>query len=298
MIREHMGLIIKRDDGSEIVNYDNPSFPSYIYDGWIEPKCTWERVPHYHEDLEIVTVKEGYMAYSVNGKTLMLNEGDTLVVNSNQIHYSMCVDDKIAKYVIFIVHPSILMSSVTVEMEAIRPIIDNPELPYLRFRYISNFTKEMYDLMIDLPDYRHNAFEITKRLFLMWELFMKKISEYGQMTEEAGYDPRMMSFKTMLHFMNNNYKESLPLEQIANTGNVSKSQCNNLFNQFVGESPINYLMHLRSRKVAEHLRSGSFTLKQIAEMTGFNGVSYMSETFKKFFGQSPRDYKKQWSRIE
>ena len=29
-------------------------------------------------------------------------------------------------------------------------------------------------------------------------------------------------------------------------------------------------------------------------MTGFNGVSYMSETFKKFFGQSPRDYKKQW----
>lgn len=298
MIREHMGLIIKRDDGSEIVNYDNPSFPSYIYDGWIEPKCTWERVPHYHEDIEIVTVKEGYMAYSVNGKTLMLNEGDTLVVNSNQIHYSMCVDDKIAKYVIFIVHPSILMSSVTVEMEAIRPIIDNPELPYLRFRYISNFTKEMYDLMIDLPDYRHNAFEITKRLFLMWELFMKKISEYGQMTEETGYDPRMMSFKTMLHFMNNNYKESLTLEQIANTGNVSKSQCNNLFNQFVGESPINYLMHLRSRKVAEHLRSGSFTLKQIAEMTGFNGVSYMSETFKKFFGQSPRDYKKQWSRIE
>ncbi len=298
MIREHMGLIIKRDDGSEIVNYDNPSFPSYIYDGWIEPKCTWERVPHYHEDIEIVTVKEGYMAYSVNGKTLMLNEGDTLVVNSNQIHYSMCVDDKIAKYVIFIVHPSILMSSVTVEMEAIRPIIDNPELPYLRFRYINNFTKEMYDLMIDLPDYRHNAFEITKRLFLMWELFMKKISEYGQMTEEAGYDPRMMSFKTMLHFMNNNYKESLTLEQIANTGNVSKSQCNNLFNQFVGESPINYLMHLRSRKVAEHLRSGSFTLKQIAEMTGFNGVSYMSETFKKFFGQSPRDYKKQWSRIE
>ena len=53
-------------------------------------------------------------------------------------------------------------------------------------------------------------------------------------------------------------------------------------------------MHLRARKVAEHLRSGNYTLKQIADMTGFNGVSYMSETFKKFFGQSPRDYKKQW----
>ena len=68
----------------------------------------------------------------------------------------------------------------------------------------------------------------------------------------------------------------------------------NLFNQFVGESPINYLMHLRARKVAEHLRSGTYTLKQIADMTGFNGVSYMSETFRKFFEKSPREYRKDW----
>ena len=228
---EQMGLIIKRDDGSEVVNYDNPSFPSYIYDGWIEPNCTWERVPHYHEDLEIVTIREGTMAYSVNGRTLMLHEGDTLIVNSNQIHYSMSVDDKIAKYVIFVVHPSILMSSVTVEMEAVRPIIDNQELPFMRFRYINTYTKDMYNLMIDLPDHRHNAFEITKRLFLMWELIMKKIEDYGPKPEDTVYDPRMVSFKTMLHFMNNNYKETITLEDIARAGNVSKSQCNYLFNQ-------------------------------------------------------------------
>ncbi|MCR5047907.1 MAG: AraC family transcriptional regulator [Saccharofermentans sp.] len=291
---EQMGLIIKRDDGSEVVNYDNPSFPSYIYDGWIEPNCTWERVPHYHEDLEIVTVREGTMAYSVNGRTLVLREGDTIIVNSNQIHYSMSLDGQLAKYVIFVVHPSILMSSVTVEMEAIRPIIDNPDLPFMRFRYINTYTKDFYNLMIDLPDYRHNAFEVTKRLFLMWDLIMKKTEDYGPRPEDTNHDPRMMSFKTMLHFMNVNYKESITLEQIASVGNVSKSQCNNLFNQFVGESPINYLMHLRARKVAEHLRSGNYTLKQIADITGFNGVSYMSETFKKIFGQSPRDYKKQW----
>ena len=298
MKKELMGLIVKRDDGSEIVNYDNPSFPSYIYAGWVGPKCTWERVPHYHEDLEIVTVTEGTMAYSVNGRTVILHEGDTIVVNSNQIHYSMSVDDQLAKYVIFVVHPSILMSSVTVEMEAIRPVIDNPELPFIRFRYINNYTKDMYDLMIDLPDHRHNAFEITKRLFLMWELIMKKMEDFGPVAEDKNFDPRLMSFKTMLHFMNNNYKETITLEQIASAGNVSKSLCNNLFNQFVGESPINYLMHLRARKVAEHLRSGSYTLKQIADLTGFNGVSYMSETFKKFFGQSPRDYKKQWNSVE
>ena len=85
MKKEVMGLIVKREDGSEEVNYDNPSFPSYIYEGWIKPNVTWERVPHFHEDIEIVTVKTGKMAYSVNGKTILLNAGDTIVVNSNQI---------------------------------------------------------------------------------------------------------------------------------------------------------------------------------------------------------------------
>ena len=32
-----MGLIVKRDDGSEEVNYDDAAFPSYIDDGWIKP---------------------------------------------------------------------------------------------------------------------------------------------------------------------------------------------------------------------------------------------------------------------
>ena len=52
MKRELMGLIVKREDGSEQVNYDDDSFPSYIYDGWIKPNVTWEKVPHFHEDIE------------------------------------------------------------------------------------------------------------------------------------------------------------------------------------------------------------------------------------------------------
>ena len=30
MKKERMGLIVKREDGSEIINYDDESFPTYI----------------------------------------------------------------------------------------------------------------------------------------------------------------------------------------------------------------------------------------------------------------------------
>lgn len=293
MKKEVMGLIVKRDDGSEIINYDDPNFPSYIYDGWIAPKVTWEGVPHYHEDIEIMTVKEGKVAYFVNGKELLLNAGDTIVVNSNQIHYNLCVGE-VAKYVIAIINPRILANSVAVEMQAIKPITDNPDIPYLRFRYINEYTEQMRSLINDLPKVRHDPFAITKQFYQIWDIIRKQAEYLGATKEETMSDPRMQSFKTMMHFISNNYQEQITLGDIAASGNVSKSLCNTLFHQYVGESPINYLMHFRSRKVAELLRSGNLSMSEIAARTGFGGVSYMSETFRKFFERSPREYRKSW----
>lgn len=293
MKREVMGLIVKRDDGSEIVNYDDPSFPSYIYDGWIAPKVTWESVPHYHEDIEIMTIKEGQLEYTVNGKSLLLREGDTLVINSNQIHYNTCVNGEVAKYVICVLHPSILVNSVAVEMQAVRPIIDNPDLPYLRFRYINERTDSIRNLVLGMPDIRHDPFAVTKQFYQIWDIIRKQAESLGA-TEEVVSDPKMQSFKAMMLFIANNYQKQITLGDIASSGNISKSLCNTLFHQYVGESPINYLMHLRSRKVAELLRSGKMSMSEIASLTGFGGVSYMSETFRKFFEKSPREYRKQW----
>ncbi len=290
---EQMGLIVKRDDGSEIVNYDDPNFPSYIYDGWIAPKVTWEGVPHFHEDIEIMTIKEGQVAYFVNGKELLLRAGDTIVVNSNQIHYNMTVNGEVAKYVICILHPSILINSITVEMQAIRPIIDNQDLPYLRFRYINEHTESIRSLILGMPDIRHDPFAITKQFYQIWDIIRRHAETLGA-TEDVVSDPRMQSFKAMMHFISNNYQKQITLGDIASSGNVSKSLCNTLFHQYVGESPINYLMHLRSRKVAELLRAGKIPMTEIAALTGFGGVSYMSETFRKFFEKSPREYRKDW----
>ena len=293
MKREMMGLIVKRDDGSEIVNYDDPNFPSYIYDGWIVPKATWEGVPHFHEDIEIMTVKEGKVMYVVNGRNVLLNEGDTIVVNSNQIHYSLTVDGAMAKYVIAVLHPGILANPVAVDMQAVKPITENSELSYLRFRYINEHTEDIRNLVLALPDMRHDAFAVTKQFYQIWDIVRKQAESLGA-REEVVSDPRMQSFKAMMHYIANNYSSQITLADIAASGNISKSLCNTLFHQYVGESPIGYLMHLRCRKVAELLRASRMPMSEIAAQTGFGGVSYMSETFRKFFDRSPREYRKQW----
>ena len=39
MAKIRRGIIIKRRDGSEIVKYDDPSFPSYIFDDYLVKGC-------------------------------------------------------------------------------------------------------------------------------------------------------------------------------------------------------------------------------------------------------------------
>ena len=151
----------------------------------------------------------------------------------------------------------------------------------------------MRKLVLSLPDIRHDPFAVTMKFYQIWAIVRKQAESWGA-TEETVSDPRMQSFKAMMHFISNNYQSQITLGSIAESGNVSKSLCNTLFHQYVGESPINYLMHLRCRKVAELLRASDMSMSEIAAQTGFGGVSYMSETFRKFFEKSPREYRKQW----
>ncbi len=295
MKRELMGLIVKREDGSEQVNYDDESFPSYIYDGWIKPNVTWEKVPHFHEDVEIVTVKTGKMAYSVNGKLISLSAGDTIFVNSNQIHYSVSVENTTATYIIFIVNPIILNSSVAIEMQVLQPILNNPKLPYLRFRNINENAADIRNIMLTLPDLRRDPFQITRKLFDIWDIVLTQSKSYGMIDEAAQTDIHSKSFKAMMYYIQEHYKESITLDDIAASGNISKSLCNKIFHKYVGDSPVNYLLNYRVRKVAEILRTTSLPLSEIAALTGFNGTSYMSEMFKKSFEMSPRDYRKTWA---
>ena len=94
------------------------------------------------------------------------------------------------------------------------------------------------------------------------------------------------------NFIDKNYMNNITLNEIASAGGVSKSLCNRIFSKYTQMTPIEYIMHFRTRKVADLLQEGDMSMTQIAEKTGFSNASYMAETFKKFYRFSPREYKK------
>ena len=295
MAKTRRGIIIKRRDGSEIVKYDDPSFPSYIFDGYLVKGCGWERVPHYHEDVEIVSVKGGEMAYMVEGTLVKLKKGDTIFVNSGAIHYSLSTTNRVSRYVIAILHPKIICSSFAVEQKAVRPIVADKTVPFAHFKAEDFDAPIIHQLVLDMERRANgNEFLITKYFFEIWDIIMRRFTEAYRlhvrgMEEKSGHNSRL---KAMMLFIDERYKERITLSDIAAAGGVSQSLCNQIFNKLTEKSPMEYLAQYRCRKVADLLVSSGMSMPEIADMTGFTGASYMAETFKKYFGQSPRDYKK------
>ncbi|GAA0790598.1 hypothetical protein GCM10008910_00430 [Faecalicatena orotica] len=64
-----------------------------------------------------------------------------------------------------------------------------------------------------------------------------------------------------------------------------------LFKKEVGEPITEYLTRYRIEKAKELLKDNTMRLREIAEMVGFNDVSYFSNTFKKVAGMSPTEYR-------
>jgi AraC-like DNA-binding protein len=295
VINEYRGLVRTRDDGSELINYNDASFPSYIHDGYVYSGCTWEKVTHFHKDIELLSVHSSCMGYSVNGSAIFLEKGDTIFVNSDQLHYSYAIPPKEGRYVIAVMHPRILCSNYAVEAKAVLPVISNKKVPYIHFRNGDRDAAAIQELMM----YLHrqalgNEFLITKTFFEIWEIVMTRFNETGDFCrdEYVNKDVHNEVLKAMMNFIDKNYMNNITLNEIASAGGVSKSLCNTIFSKFTQMTPIEYIMHFRTRKVADLLQEGDLSMTQIAEQTGFSNASYMAETFKKFYKFSPREYKK------
>ena len=103
--------------------------------------------------------------------------------------------------------------------------------------------------------------------------------------------PQLSIMRKMLSFIQDNYAGKITLEDIAASGNVSRSTCSNIFKKYVNDSPVIYLIKFRILRSVELLENTDKSISEIAYDTGFWGMSYFSETFRKHNGCTPSEYR-------
>lgn len=87
--------------------------------------------------------------------------------------------------------------------------------------------------------------------------------------------------------------EQFGVENLAEEVNMSVSQLNRKLNALVNQPAGQLIRSLRLQRAADLLKQNAGSVAEICYMLGFNDQAYFSRAFRKQFGYTPSDYKKQ-----
>ena len=121
-------------DASEIVRYDEVGIPLYIREGLLSSYPDHRALCHWHEDIEWVQIRSGQMNYYINGKRVLLNAGEAIIVNSRQMHYGYSENGQECDFICILCHPKILTANSVLYQSYITPVLSNPALEYLHLK--------------------------------------------------------------------------------------------------------------------------------------------------------------------
>ena len=92
-------------------------------------------------------------------------------------------------------------------------------------------------------------------------------------------------------FMENNFNNpKITVKEIAEKAYMSEVYFRKLFKKKYKMPPAKYIIKLRLENAINLMRTGYYTLKEVAELSGYEDYSYFSSEFKRIIGVAPSEY--------
>lgn len=280
------------DNSSEILDYNVPEIPVKAaitaQEEYMQPM-----VNHWHNDFEFTHVQEGEMWYCVDGVKCNLKAGQMIFVNSARMHYGFWEDVYKCKFACTIFHPGILdakMSRKHVENIAGKNmpafLILRPEI--MREKEVIQLVNQLNIITRERKDgYELEMMALIYRICFLLKDLIKVAPEPMSYVDAK----KLEAMHRMTGFIQQQYQQKISLNEIAMAGLVSRSACCQIFKQFLGKSPVEYLTEYRISKSVELITGGKNSMTDIAMLCGFGSSSYYAETFHKVLGCTPTEYK-------
>ena len=127
---------------------------------------------------------------------------------------------------------------------------------------------------------------------LIVEILTQLLIENESENLGIGFMPEYI--KKTAKMMDQHFRESLSLEELADAAGVSKYHFLREFKKYMGRTPNEYMIVARLNHAKELLKYSYETVETIAFECGFHNVSYFINQFKKHELMTPLKYRESW----
>lgn len=235
---------------------------------------------HYHNMICILGLKKGSAKFIINDKKIILKENNLVVINPNEVHYS--ISDEITQdyYVVYI--DRTWYQTLQKHIFSIDQIIALPnEILDLN---ICNEFFQLFEYLYEKNDVIEKELKLLEflKVTLKSSFFENNIIEIDKTTQIA---------KEFKEYIEKNISSKLTLTQISNALGYSPYHIIRVCNQNFGLSANAYIVNKRVHR-AKKLISEGIDISQAAREVGFYDQSHLTNVFKKVFALTPKAYQK------
>lgn len=96
----------------------------------------------------------------------------------------------------------------------------------------------------------------------------------------------------IIYYIENHHNEDISLEILSDKLYISSTYISKVFKQETGDSPINYLIKVQLNRAKQLLENQHVTVKEAAEIVGYQDAYHFSKSFKKYYGKSTSEFVK------
>ena len=250
---------------------------------------------HWHPELEINTAFEGFSRFFINGRVEDVTPQHIVLVNSREVHSSIP----------YFATDGFAITGITLQISYsfLKSLIPNFDTCY--FVLTEEANTKIQSLILALNEW----YEQEGTPFLS-VLILRQICEIvyvllTQCCQERSYSHQIPSasltgsqrdLQRVTHVMNwvkVHYPEPLSLETAADSLALSKEYFCRFFKKYTGATFSQYLAKYRVLQAEQLLAQTSKKISEIALETGFADEGSFIQCFRKYYGSTPRNYRKE-----
>lgn len=272
--------------------HGTPLFPLQVYNN--RSHTDYHVAYHWHDELEFIYVEDGVIEATINAKTVKVNKGEFIFINSQDLHQVASTSPSIHHAIVF--YPEILsfdypdISQSTI----IKPII-NGELCFPSFLdFEDHIKKTISTKLINIihTNESHSPLSSFRIKILLLEIISILFEEKLFLKSQDHAIEKPEKIKKVIAYIKSNYDQKIAIPDLAGLIHMNKNYFTTYFRQATGKTPVLYINEFRCEKAAELLKSSDLKVLDISLLVGFENFSYFIRKFKEHKRYSPGEYRK------
>ena len=248
---------------------------------------------HWHDELEIIYVKSGFLTVNISGENYIGKPGDAFVVSPGNLHFMGSQTGTVdyftflfpLKYIAF--RSDDMLDDKLIEPLNSGHLMISPE--------IKDTVKEqceqlagVYAAEIDESESKITG-QIKKKIILLQ--FIHELWKKGFIVENDTTGRNTVE-KEMISYIQQNYTGKILLREFGEQFHLSEKYISRYFKEHFHITLSQYVTYLRLEHAKQMLQETDISVTEVAMQSGYQNISYFIRSFKKTYGVSPLKYRK------